>query len=383
MNETIRTAPIAISEKQLDDLKRRLDNVRWPSRETTPDWSQGVPLAYVQELCEYWRHRYDWRRWEKKLNSFSPHKTVIDGVGIHFLHVCSPHDNALPMVMTHGWPGSIVEFHKVIEPLTNPIAFGGKAEDAFHLVCPTLPGYGFSDKPEMPGWGLEKIAQAWDVLMARLGYDRYVAQGGDWGSAVTHHIAQSHTKNCIAAHVNMALALPTPDTMNDLTESEKSALAGLEYYQTTDSGYAKEQSTRPQTLSYGLADSPSGQLAWIIEKFWAWTDCGEGSEHHPEKALTKDEMLDNVMMYWLTNSGGSSAQLYWESFGNQKREPITSPMGVSIFPREIFRSSRRWAQKRYQNLIHFNELDRGGHFAAFEQPDLFVKELRDCFRQLR
>lgn len=383
MKEVIKPAPVAISEHQLDDLKRRLDSLRWPPRETRSDWSQGVPLAYMMELCSYWRSSYDWRRWEGRLNSFSPRKTEIDGLGIHFLHVPSPHPDALPLVMTHGWPGSVVEFHKVIEPLTNPTAFGGNPEDAFHLVCPSLPGYGFSDKPEAPGWGLERIAQAWDALMIRLGYDRYGAQGGDWGSAVTHHLAQSHADHCIAAHVNMALALPTPETMSDLTEWEKSAIEGLEYYHSTDSGYSKEQSTRPQTLAYGLADSPIGQLAWIVEKFWAWTDCGEGSERHPEKALSKDEMLDNVMMYWLTNSGGSSAQLYWESFSNQKREPIQTPMGVSVFPREIFRSSRRWAEKRYLNLIHYNILEKGGHFAAFEQPELFVEELRSCFRSLR
>ncbi|MDB6061152.1 MAG: epoxide hydrolase [Verrucomicrobiaceae bacterium] len=383
MTTAIHAAPIAIAEEQLDDLKRRLDNVRWPSRETAQDWSQGVPLAYVQELCEYWRHRYDWRRWEKKLNSFSPQKTVIDGLGIQFLHVRSPHANALPMVMTHGWPGSLTEFHKVIEPLTNPTAFGGNAEDAFHVVCPSLPGYGFSDKPTQPGWGLEKIAQAWNELMPRLGYDRYVAQGGDWGSAVVHHLALSHTDHCFAAHVNMPLAMPDPDTMNDLTTFEKSALAGLDWYQTLDSGYSKQQSTRPQTLAYALADSPVGQLTWILEKFWAWTDCGEGAERHPEKALTKDEMLDNITTYWLTNSSGSSAQLYWESFSNQKRLPITTPMGISNFPREIFRSSRRWAEKRYLNLIHYNEVARGGHFAAFEQPELFVDEVRVCFKHVR
>ncbi len=383
MSTAIHAAPIAIDASQIEDLQRRLDGVRWPTRETTADWSQGIPLGYVQELCEYWRHRYDWRRWEQKLNSFAPQKTVIDGLGIHFLHVRSPHADAIPMVMTHGWPGSVVEFHKVIEPLTNPTAFGGKAEDAFHVVCPALPGHGFSDKPTQPGWGLERIAPAWNVLMQRLGYDRYVAQGGDWGSAVTHHLALNYSQHCYAAHVNMAIAAPDPETMNDLTDMEKSAIAGLEFYQTFDSGYSKQQCTRPQTLAYGLADSPVGQLAWIVEKFWAWTDCGEGSEKHPEKALSKDEMLDNVMMYWLTNAGGSAAQLYWESFTNQKRLPITTPMGVSIFPREIFRASRRWAEKRYLNLIHYNEVERGGHFAAFEQPQLFVNEVRNCFRQIR
>ncbi len=317
-------------------------------------------------------------------SSTSPAKTTIDGLGIHFLHARSPHAGALPLVMTHGWPGSVVEFHKVIGPLTDPTAFGGDAADAFHVVCPALPGYGFSDKPASPGWGIERIGRAWGELMARLGYDRYVAQGGDWGSAVTHSMALTETAHCLGIHTNMPLLEPDPDTLDDLSPLEKSALAGMDYYQREDSGYAKIQSTRPQTLGYGLTDSPAGQLAWIIEKFQAWCDCGEGADRHPENVLTRDELLDNVMMYWLTGSAASSARLYWQSFNElNSSEEITLPVGCSIFPGEILRASRRWAEKRYRNIIHWGELDRGGHFAAFEQPERFVDEVRCCFQALR
>jgi epoxide hydrolase len=382
MSLEIKSAPIAVADAQLADLSRRLENTRWPDRETPSDWSQGIPLAYVQELSTYWRTQYDWRRCEAKLNSFSPSRAVIDGLGIHFLHVRSPHANALPLVMTHGWPGSLVEFHKVIEPLTNPTAFGGNAADAFHVVCPSLPGYGFSDKPTTTGWGIDKIGRTWGKLMAALGYDRYLAQGGDWGSAVTHSIAMTEA-NCLGMHTNMPLAFPDPETMNDLSDLEKSALGSMQHYQEHDSGYSKQQSTRPQTLGYGLVDSPSAQLAWIVEKFWSWMDCGEGAKQHPENVLSKDELLDNVMMYWLPAAGASSARLYWESFSWTDRTPIGKPVGCSVFPKELFKTSRRWAEKRYTNLIHFNVLDRGGHFAAFEQPELFVNEVRTCFRYFR
>jgi hypothetical protein len=284
--------------------------------------------------------------------------------------------------MTHGLPGSIIEFHKVIGPLTDPTAYGGSAADAFHVVCPSLPGYGFSGRPTTTGWNVPKIGKAWGELMARLGYERYAAQGGDWGSGVTHSIALSES-NCIGMHTNMPMAFPDLSNMSDLTPMEMSALSSLKDYQDNDSGYSKQQSTRPQTLGYGLADSPSGQLAWIIEKFWKWMDCGEGDKRHPENVLSKDELLDNVSIYWLTNSGASSGRLYWESFREMDRSPITKPAGCSIFPGEIFRTSRRWAEKRYTKLIHFNELERGGHFAAFEQPEAFIDEVRTCFRALR
>ncbi len=379
----IKPAPIAITDNELEDLQRRLAATRWPNAETTGDWRQGIPLAYVQELCNYWQNDYDWHRTEARLNELNPSVTTIDGVDIHFFHIRSTHDNALPLIMTHGWPGSPVEFLKVIDPLVNPTAHGGKAEDAFHLVLPNLPGYGFSGKPQQEGWDAARIGRAWGELMARLGYDRYVAQGGDWGAMVTTCMGISETEHCAAIHVNLVIAAPDPDTMDSMTELEQKALAAIDYYDKQDSGYSKQQSTRPQTLGYGLADSPSGQLAWIVEKFWAWTDCERDGAKHPENALGRDEMIDNVMFYWLNNAGASSGRLYWESFNDQSLEEVSMPTGCSVFPKEVFLCSRRWAEKRFTKLIHWNELDEGGHFAAFEQPDLFVNELRTCFATVR
>jgi epoxide hydrolase len=373
----IRPFTVDIPERQLEDLKLRLSLTRLPEKETPSDWTQGVPLAYVEEIKEYWQHRYDWRRAEARINAFEQFVTTMDGVDIHFLHVRSPEPDALPLVMTHGWPGSIVEFLKVIGPLADPVSHGGDARDAFHVVCPSLPGYGFSGKPAVPGWGVEKIADAWATLAARLGYTHYVAQGGDWGSAVTTAIGVRDTAHCRAIHVNMVSARPDP--MDNLTELEKRGLAGMKHYQDWDSGYSKQQSTRPQTLGYGLVDSPIGQAAWILEKFWAWTDC----DGHPENALTRDEMLDNIMLYWLAASGASSARLYWESFGSFSAGEVKIPTGCSIFPKEIFVCSKRWAENRYKNIIYWSELEKGGHFAAFEQPELFVGELRNCFRLVR
>jgi pimeloyl-ACP methyl ester carboxylesterase len=379
MADAITPYSIEIPTSALDDLKARLANTRWPEAETTGDWNQGIPLAYTREVCEYWANSYDWRRCEAQVNAFDQFKTTLDGLGIHFLHVRSPHENALPVVMTHGWPGSIIEFMKVIEPLSNPTAHGGDAADAFHVVCPTLPGFGFSDKPTKNGWDCERTGRAWGELMKRLGYDRYVAQGGDWGAIVTSSIGRTETDRCAGIHLNMPMALPDPDTMDDLTEQEQSALAGMQHYQDWDSGYSKQQSTRPQTLGYGLVDSPAGQAAWIMEKFWAWTDC----DGHPENVLTRDEMLDNVMFYWLPAAGASSGRIYWESFNDINRDPINVPVGCSMFPKEIFRASKRWAEKYFPELIYWNDLEKGGHFAAFEQPETFVNELRSCFRQLR
>ncbi|MCH9671029.1 MAG: epoxide hydrolase [Gammaproteobacteria bacterium] len=379
MTDTIVPFQRAVEDGVLKDLKQRLQNTRWPDPETTPDWSQGIPLDYVKEVCAYWAADYDWRATEERINRLAQFKTDLDGVPIHFVHMRSPHDDALPLVMTHGWPGSIVEFLKVIEPLCNPTAHGGSAQDAFHVICPALPGYGFSGKPASTGWGIEKIARQWAVLMNRLGYDRYVAQGGDWGAAVTTAIGLQDTTHCAAIHLNMPIVIPDPDTMNDLTELEKDALAGRKHYRDWDSGYSKQQSTRPQTVAYGLADSPSGQAAWILEKFWAWMDC----DGHPENVLTRDELLDNIMFYWVPGAAGSSARLYWESFGRGSLDPVEIPVGCSMYPKEIFRSSRRWAEKRFPKLIHWNELERGGHFAAFERPDVFVDEIRTCFRHIR
>jgi len=382
MNAEITPFRIAATDSELDDLKRRLRDTRWPERECVDDWSQGMPLAYAQEVWAHWLNKYDWRVREARLNRFLQFKTIIDGLAIHFVHIRSPHSNALPMVMSHGWPGSIVEFHKVIEPLTNPTAHGGDAADAFHLVCPSLPGFGFSEKPSRTGWKVQRIARAWSELMPRLGYNRYTAQGGDWGALVTTCIGIQDPANCIGIHLNMPLVPPDPTPSNDLTEKEKSAIAGLRHYERWESGYAKQQSTRPQTLGYCLTDSPVGQLAWILEKFWAWTDC----DGHPEDILTRDEMLDNVMLYWLPGTAASSARLYWESiesFRSTVTDPITIPVGCSIFPKEIFRTSRRWAEKRYANLVYFHEVEKGGHFAAFEQPETFVREVRTCFKALR
>ncbi len=379
MKDKIVPSPIRVPDSALEDLKRRLSFTRWPDRETPADGSQGVPLSYMQEVVRYWASEYDWRRCEERVNRFGPSKTELDGLGIHFLHVRSPREDALPLVMTHGWPGSVVEFAKVIEPLADPSGHGGDGADAFHVVCPALPGFGFSDKPTETGWTVQRIARAWAELMARLGYDRYVAQGGDWGAFVTCEIALADPDHCAGIHMNMPIVWPDPETMGDLAPAEQAALEALKHYQDWDSGYAKQQSTRPQTLGYGLADSPAGQAAWILEKFWAWTD----SDGHPENVLTRDELLDNVMFYWIPDAGASSARIYWESLNKIGFDPIDVPAGLTIFPREIFGCSRRWAEKRFTRLVHWSEPAKGGHFAAFEQPALFVEELRACFRGMR
>jgi pimeloyl-ACP methyl ester carboxylesterase len=379
MSDAVTPFTLEIPEAQLDDLRRRLDATRWPDRETVGDWTQGSPLSKVQALCDHWRHRYDWRRAEAHLNGLGQFKTDIDGLTIHFLHVRSPHPGAMPLILTHGWPGSVMEFMKVIGPLTDPTAHGGSAADAFHVVAPSLPGYGFSNKPTDAGWGVPRIAQAWIALMGRLGYERWVAQGGDWGAAVTTAIGVARPSACAAIHVNMPLVFPAAEDMKDPTPAEQASLAAMQYYQDKDSGYSKQQATRPQTLGYGLVDSPAGQAAWIYEKMWAWTD----NDGAPESALTHDEMLDNIMLYWLPGAGASSARLYWESFGVFASTELHLPVGVSIYPREIFRPSRRWAERRMHDIMHWNELPKGGHFAAWEQPALFVKELRDCFAKVR
>lgn len=379
MSDAVTPFTLNISQSTLDDLTRRLDQTRWPEREAVDDWTQGAPLARVQALCAYWRNGYEWRRCEALLNALGQFTTEIDGLDIHFLHVRSPHDDAMPLILTHGWPGSVIEFMKVIGPMTNPTAHGGKAEDAFHLIMPSLPGYGFSAKPASTGWGVERIGRAWASLMARLGYNRWVAQGGDWGSAITTSIGIDRPHGCAGIHINMPLIFPGTDDLTDTTPREQGALASMQYYNDHDSGYSKQQATRPQTLGYGLVDSPAGQAAWIYEKMWAWTD----NKGVPEDALTHDEMLDNIMLYWLPATAASSARLYWESFTSFSTKQLDLPVGISIYPREIFRPSRRWAEKHISNIIHWNELDRGGHFAAWEVPELYVEEVRTCFRTLR
>jgi pimeloyl-ACP methyl ester carboxylesterase len=329
-------------------------------------------------MCRYWAGEYDWRARESLFNRFDQFVAPIDGVDIHFIHQRSPHPAARPLLITHGWPGSLVEFHKVIEPLTDPAAHGGDAADAFHVICPSLPGFGFSGKPTETGWGVERIARAWAVLMARLGYTNYFAQGGDWGSAVTRNLGVLDAAHCAGIHVTLAMGT-RPRVEGEPTPQEQRALAGIKYYSEQDSGYARQQSSRPQTLGYALADSPAGQAAWILEKFWAWTDC----DGHPENVLSRDELLDNVMFYWATNSATSAARLYWESFGKTRAGPVQVPVGVAAYPKEIVVPVRSWMEADYPDIRHFAAMPKGGHFAAFEQPQLFVDDLRTFFRMLR
>ena len=378
MSDDITPYRIDVDRSQLDDLRTRLERTRWPEAQTVTDWSQGVPLDYLRDLCGYWATGYDWDDRQAKLNSLPQYRTVIDGLGFHFAHVRAADPDALPLVITHGWPGSFAEFMDVVGPLTDPERFGGDASDAFHLVLPSLPGYGFSDKPTTPGWGVERTAKAWATLMARLGYGRYGAQGGDWGSMVTTSLAQQDAGHLAGIHLNMVLGFPRPED-GELTESEKAALAGMEHYTKNDSGYSKQQSTRPQTLGYGLVDSPAGQCAWILEKFWSWTD----TAGDPVGALGADRILDDVMLYWLPATAASSGRMYWESFNRPPLGPVSVPMGASVFPKEIFRASQRWAARQFSDIRYWGEPAVGGHFAAFEQPTLFVEEVRRFFRTVR
>jgi len=380
MHSAIQPFKIAIADEVIADLQARLRNTRWPEPELVSDWSQGAPRAWVQDICRYWADGYDWRSREALLNRFAQFTTHIDGLPIHFLHVRSPHAEAMPLLLTHGWPGSFVEFHKVMAPLNDPTAHGGSARDAFHIVCPSLPGFGFSGKPTTTGWGVDRIAAAWAVLMDRLGYPRYGAQGGDWGSAVTTALGAQDAAHCAGIHITLAMQSHT-NLSGEPTPEEARALKGAKHYADWDAGYAKQQSTRPQTLAYGLTDSPAGQAAWILEKFQAWTDC----DGDPETLFSRDELLDNLMVYWVTASAASSARLYWESFGKGRRalHRVDIPTGVAVFPKEIVTPVRRWMEAQYTDIRHWNEMPRGGHFAAFEQPELFVEELRTYFRTLR
>jgi pimeloyl-ACP methyl ester carboxylesterase len=364
----------------LDNLRQRLAHTRWPEREPVADWSQGVPLAKLRALVEYWRTEYDWRRCEATLNGFDQYRTKIDGLNVHFLHVRSPHADALPILITHGWPGSVVEFFKILDPLTNPTAHGGQAQDAFHVVAPSLPGFGFSDRPAERGWNADRIAKAWPELMQRLGYGRYVAQGGDWGSVVTTEMARQRPAGLAAIHLNMPFVIPHPIPTKGLSAEEQRAVDAYQRFLTDGFGYFHLQATRPQTLGYALTDSPVGQAAWIYEKFHAWTD----NHGDPEDALTRDDMLDVITLYWLTETAASSARIYLENAGVIGPPTVIEiPVACSNFPGEIVPAPRSWAERVYPNLIHWNDLDRGGHFAAFEEPTLFAQELRDCFRTLR
>jgi epoxide hydrolase len=377
---------IQTPEADLADLRTRLRSTRWPEKETVSDWSQGVPLGYLRELCRYWAQDYDWPARQRRLNALPQFRTEIDGLGIHFLHVRSPHPDALPLVMTHGWPGSVAEFANVIRPLTDPVSHGGASGDAFHVVCPSLPGYGFSDKPAEPGWGIARIASAWIKLMERLGYPSFAAQGSDWGTSVSTRIGQQAPEKVLGLHLVPPLAPPDPATFDDLTDGEQSALESLRRSAEADSGYSAEHATRPQTIGYALTDSPAALAAWVAEKFWAWAD----HDGDLETVISRDELLDNLMLYWLPRTGASAARLYWESIrqvnqwiSGEVTDMVSVPVGCSIFPKELQRPSRRWARRRFTDIRYWNEPERGGHFAALEQPCLFVTEIRECFRALR
>ena len=370
---------LRVPQAALDDLKQRLAKTRWPEKETVGDWSQGVPLEKMKALATYWRSNYEMRRLEQRLNAFPQFRTRIDGLGIHFLHLRSKHPNALPIIITHGWPGSVVEFLEVMGPLTDPTAHGGRAEDAFHVVVPSLPGFGFSDKPTEPGWGLPRIAKAWAVLMRRLGYESFVAQGGDWGAGVTTWMAKQHVEGLKAIHLNLPILFPPP-IEGEPSAEEKAALAKLIEYGNTGSAYARVQGTRPQTIGYNLSDSPVGQAAWIYEKLVEWSDPNDEAD----RKLTRDEILDNIMLYWLSNTGASSARLYFESFATDfSTQKLDIPVGVSVFPGELYRPLKIWGERVYSNLHYWNDVARGGHFAAFEQAEIFVAEVRKSFAHFR
>lgn len=376
----LRPFPIAIDQTRIEDLHRRIDLTRWPEAETVDDWSQGVPLAALRELVDHWRHTYDWRRCEARLNGFPNYLTKIDGLDIHFIHARSPHPHAVPLILTHGWPGSVIEFLDAIEPLRDPVAHGGRAEDAFHVVVPSLPGYGFSGKPTAPGWGVERIGRAWAELMGRLGYSRWFAQGGDWGAIVTAAMGGQAPKGLAGIHLNMAIARPTSADFVDPSPEAQRAIAAGQHYKTQESGYSTIQSTRPQTIGYGLVDSPVALAAWIYEKMHGWTD----NAGRPEDALSRDAILDNITLYWLTASGASAARLYWESFGAiGGTGEVHVPAAISNFPKEITKAPRAWAERLFRNLIYWSEVERGGHFAAWEEPDLFVSEVRKAFALMR
>jgi pimeloyl-ACP methyl ester carboxylesterase len=387
-SDAVRPFRIDVPEEDLVDLRRRVLAARWPDRETVTDQSQGAQLAKLRELVRYWGTDYDWRKIEARLNGLPQFVTTIDGLDIHFIHARSRHPNALPLIITHGWPGSIMELLKVIDPLTDPVAHGGRAEDAFDLVIPSIPGFGFSGKPSGTGWDPDQIAQAWAELMKRLGYTRYVAQGGDWGAPITSAMARQKPAGLLGIHVNLPATVPADvqKAINagepapaGLSDVEKAAFESVSDFSRKRRAYAAMMGTRPQTVGYGLTDSPVGLAAWMY-------DYNDGE---PQRLLTKDEMLDDITLYWLTNTAVSSARIYWEnksailSAAGQKTAEISIPVGVTVFPDEIYRAPTSWTQRAYRNLIYFNEVDKGGHFAAWEQPELFSAELRAAFRSLR
>jgi pimeloyl-ACP methyl ester carboxylesterase len=388
-SDAIRPFRINVPEEQLADLRRRIGAVRWPDQETVDDGSQGPQLAKFQEAIRYWGTDYDWRKVEARLNALPMFMTEIDGVDIHFIHVRSKHENALPLIVTHGWPGSVIEQLKIIDPLTNPTAHGADASDAFHLVIPSMPGYGFSGKPKDKGWNPDRIARAWAELMRRLGYSRYVAQGGDWGSPVSSAMARQGVAGLLGIHINLPATVPSDvaavlasggPAPAGLSDKERAAFSALDTFFKKYRAYGVIMGTRPQTIGYGLADSPVGLAAWIY-------DYNNGE---PARLLDRDDVLDDITLYWLTNTATSAARLYWETAGQsvvlsaaQKTSEISLPVAITVFPGEVYRAPETWARRAYRNLIYFDEVDKGGHFAAWEQPEIFSHEIRAAFRPLR
>lgn len=381
---------IAVPERDIASMKQRLADIRWPDVEPVGDASQGVQSAKLRPLVEYWGSGYDWRKIEARLNTLPMFVTEIDGVDIHFIHLRSPHANAMPMIMTHGWPGSILEFIKTLGPLSDPTSHGGSADDAFHLVVPSIPGFGFSGKPTTKGWGSDRIGRAWAALMERLGYDSFVSQGGDCGSVISHRMALQKVRGLKAIHVNMPGTVP-PEIASILTaggaeptglsDDERKAFKSLDTFYRDSSAYAAMMVTRPQTIGYSLVDSPLGLAAWIYEKLQTWTYSGG----EPERVLSRDEMLDDISLYWLTGTGASAARIYWEDHSNNFNAVNIPelPVAVTVFPGEIYQAPKTWAERCYRNLIYFSKATDGGHFAAWEQPALFVEEVRSAFRSLR
>jgi pimeloyl-ACP methyl ester carboxylesterase len=387
----IRPFRVDVPDEAIADLRRRITATRWPSRELVADRSQGVQLATITELARYWATDYDWRAFEARLNALPQFKTEIDGVDVHFIHVRSPHSGAMPLIITHGWPGSIIELLGVIGPLTDPAAHGGRAEDAFDVVLPSLPGFGFSTEPAEVGWDPGRIARAWAELMHRLGYDRYVAQGGDLGAFVTDEMARQAPEGLLGIHLNLlkvALVGPLPA---EPTEAERAALASIAVMQTSGYGYFLEQATRPQTIGYALLDAPVALAAWMLDHDTdAYYKISRAFlEKQPSGHLTRDSILDNITLYWLTGTGASAAREYWENgqaaarAAGQAPPPVSVPVGFTVFPGEVFRAPRNWVQKVYPTLTYFHEVDRGGHFAAWEEPELFATEIRAAFNSLR
>ena len=381
MSDVIEPFHIHMDEADLEDLRSRLARTRFPDQIAATEWEAGIPMDYLRELVRYWMDGYDWRREEARLNGLDHCRTRIDGQSIHFVHVRSPHPDAMPLLLTHGWPGSFIEFLDVVPLLTDPPAFGGRAADAFHLVVPSLPGYAFSEPPRTPGWDVRRIAEAFIGLMDRLGYARYGAQGGDWGAQVTTRIAALDPEHCAAIHLNMPVGT-RPAEPGPLTDEEQADLADMAQFTRQEAAYANEQGTKPQTLGVGLNDSPAGLLAWIVEKFRAWSDC----DGHPENCFSRDQLLTNVMLYWMTQTATSSAQLYWETNRSgvlTERLPfIEVPTGVGRYPKEVLRWPRSWVEQQY-NVTHWATMERGGHFAAMEQPELFADDLQTFFRTAR